>query len=304
MAIRAAGARGTALSSVIARVLRAKRGPRGEGLRRDAGAGLVVTPAIELRHLSFHYDDGTPAFEDVSLRVAEGECVALIGPNGAGKSTLLLHVIGLLPEPGQGHGEGEVLALRRAPRHGQPRGGAPAGGPALPGSGRPAVLSDGRRGRRVRAAAARAPRRRAEAERRGRARAGRPRRVRAASALTGSAEARRGAWDWQVCSRTGRECSSSTSRRAASTRALGASSSRSCAAFAATRLLATHDLALVAETCTRTIVLDGGRVVADGPTKPLLRDDELMIAHGLEGPRRDLPAGLLDDEAAASSGAA
>jgi energy-coupling factor transporter ATP-binding protein EcfA2 len=71
-----------------------------------------------------------------------------------------------------------------------------------------------------------------------------------------------------------------------------------------TRLLATHDLALVAETCTRAILLDAGRVIADGPTKPLLRDDDLMMAHGLEVPRRDLPAGLLEDEATASSGAA
>jgi energy-coupling factor transporter ATP-binding protein EcfA2 len=63
-----------------------------------------------------------------------------------------------------------------------------------------------------------------------------------------------------------------------------------------TRLLATHDLALVAETCSRTIVLDSGRVVADGPTRALLRDDELMCAHGLERPRFDLPAGLLVDD--------
>ncbi|MBN1827132.1 MAG: ABC transporter ATP-binding protein [Candidatus Eisenbacteria bacterium] len=35
----------------------------------------------------------------VSLRVGEGESVALIGPNGAGKSTLLRHVAGVLPPP-------------------------------------------------------------------------------------------------------------------------------------------------------------------------------------------------------------
>jgi len=65
--------------------------------------------------------------------------------------------------------------------------------------------------------------------------------------------------------------------------------------LSATCLFATHDLALVAETCSRTIVLDGGSVVADGPTSAVLFDDELMCAHGLERPRRDLAARLLPE---------
>jgi hypothetical protein len=58
------------------------------------------------------------------------------------------------------------------------------------------------------------------------------------------------------------------------------------------------------ETCSRTIVIDDGRIVADGPTRALLRDDALMQAHGLEKPRLDLPAALLEDDPAVSSGAA
>ena len=52
----------------------------------------------------------------------------------------------------------------------------------------------------------------------------------------------------------------------------------------ATKIIATHDLELVVELCPRTIVLDGGQVVADGRTLELLNDEPLMLAHGLERP--------------------
>jgi len=51
-------------------------------------------------------------------------------------------------------------------------------------------------------------------------------------------------------------------------------------------LIATHDLDLVLDTCPRTIVLDGGRIAADGPTADMLADYELMERHGLEVPHR------------------
>ena len=52
----------------------------------------------------------------------------------------------------------------------------------------------------------------------------------------------------------------------------------------ATKLIATHDLELVVELCSRSVLLDAGRVVADGPTISLLSDEPLMLAHGLEKP--------------------
>ena len=55
-------------------------------------------------------------------------------------------------------------------------------------------------------------------------------------------------------------------------------------ALPVTKLVATHDLLFVYETCERTIVLDDGRTVADGPTRELLADNTLMQAHGLEVP--------------------
>ena len=52
----------------------------------------------------------------------------------------------------------------------------------------------------------------------------------------------------------------------------------------ATMLVSTHDMRLVAELFPRTIVLDGGMVVADGPTADIMADSALLEAHGLEAP--------------------
>jgi cobalt/nickel transport system ATP-binding protein len=52
-------------------------------------------------------------------------------------------------------------------------------------------------------------------------------------------------------------------------------------ALPGTRLIASHDLALVRDTCSRIVLIDGGRVVVEGATD-LLRDATLMEKHGLE----------------------
>ena len=49
-----------------------------------------------------------------------------------------------------------------------------------------------------------------------------------------------------------------------------------------TMLVATHDMRMVAEVFPRMVVLDEGRVVADGPTDELLADRQLLETHGLE----------------------
>ena len=51
-----------------------------------------------------------------------------------------------------------------------------------------------------------------------------------------------------------------------------------------TLLVSTHDLAMVAEALPRTIIIDDGVVVADGPSAELLQDETLLEAHGLEKP--------------------
>src|SRR5438094_58634 len=51
-----------------------------------------------------------------------------------------------------------------------------------------------------------------------------------------------------------------------------------------TRLIASHDLELILETCPRCLVLDRGCVIAEGSARQLLADAALMEAHGLEVP--------------------
>ena len=52
----------------------------------------------------------------------------------------------------------------------------------------------------------------------------------------------------------------------------------------ATMLMVTHDLPFALQLCPRSIVLDDGAVVADGPTRELLADEELLRRHRLELP--------------------
>jgi energy-coupling factor transporter ATP-binding protein EcfA2 len=52
-----------------------------------------------------------------------------------------------------------------------------------------------------------------------------------------------------------------------------------------TQLVVTHDLPYALELCPRAVILDEGRIVADGPTHELLADTELLAQHRLELPR-------------------
>jgi cobalt/nickel transport system ATP-binding protein len=56
----------------------------------------MSTPALEVRDLSFSYPDGRKALDGADFHIHPGERVALLGANGAGKTTLVLHLNGIL----------------------------------------------------------------------------------------------------------------------------------------------------------------------------------------------------------------
>ena len=243
--------------------------------------GVEDVNAVDVRGLTYRYADGTTALRDVGLSVAEGERVAVVGPNGAGKSTLLLHLNGLLPERAPESPSVHVL-------------GTPVAAPSLPAIRAqvgllfqdpddqlfcPTVWEDvafgpqqiGLRGRalreRVSGALAQVGLAGYEERLPQHLSRGEKRRVCLAGVL--ACDARVLALD---------EPTSDLDPRGR--RELMALLSR----LPVAQLIATHDLEFVVEICPRTIVLDGGRIVADGPTRRLLGDEPLMLAHGLERP--------------------
>ena len=236
---------------------------------------------IAVRGLSYRYPDGHDALRDVSFTLAPGERVALIGPNGAGKSTLLLHLNGLLPDrppSTSGRHRGRAAGDRAESARDPPQVGLlfqdpddqlfcptvwedVAFGPRQLGLREPALS------RLVAESLAQVGLAGFEERLPHHLSRGEKRRVCLAGLL--ACDARALVLD---------EPTSDLDPRGR--RELMALLSR----LPVAQLIATHDLEFVVEICPRTIVLDGGRIVADGPTRRLLDDEPLMLAHGLERP--------------------
>jgi cobalt/nickel transport system ATP-binding protein len=237
-----------------------------------------VTDAVLVRRLAFAYPDGHQALRGVDLAVAPGERVALLGPNGAGKTTLVLHLNGIhLP----GHGEVAISGVPVAKE----------------------TLAEARRRvgivfqdpddqlfmPTVREDVAFGP---ANLGLRGPAL---DERVAAALAAVGMSD---------VADRPPHHLSFGQRRRVAVATVLAMepdvlvldepssnldpASRRELAevvrSLDITLLLVTHDLPYALELCPRSVVLDDGVVVADGPTPVILGDADLLAAHRLELP--------------------
>ena len=59
---------------------------------------------IEIKNVSYSYNDTDKAIDDVSFSIEKGDYVTIIGHNGSGKSTLAKLIAGLLPVK-----EGEII---------------------------------------------------------------------------------------------------------------------------------------------------------------------------------------------------
>ena len=250
-----------------------------------------MTLALEVRDLAFQFASGMPALRGVSFSVEVGECLAIIGPNGAGKSTLLLHLNGILPENSQERGAGSVhvqgrQVTREAAAWVRRQVGVLFQDPDdqlfCPTVGEDVAYGPEQLGcdpSEVRARVARALGQVGlagfEPRMPHRLSGGEKKRVCLAGLL---------AYEPSILVLDEPSAGLDPRGRREFIEIL--------ANLKATRLIATHDLALVAELCPRALLLDSGLVVATGPSKELLQNDELMKAHGMECPSHDLPPRL------------
>jgi lipoprotein-releasing system ATP-binding protein len=91
-------------------------GPDGEVGGRRAAIPNLQAPILQADGLTKVYERGpnvVKVFEGLSVRLSEGEMVAIVGPSGAGKSTLL-HLLGGLDRPTSGSvklGEFDIFKL-------------------------------------------------------------------------------------------------------------------------------------------------------------------------------------------------
>jgi cobalt transport protein ATP-binding subunit len=239
----------------------------------------MTDPIIRLQNLTYAYPGGREALSGVNLQVERGEKVALVGPNGAGKSTLFLHLNGTLRL--QGPSRVQVAGLvpadktLRAVR-------AKVGlvfqdpddqlfsptvfddvafGPLHLGC--PADEVRSRVGRALSAVGMAGH----ETHMPHHLSLGERKRVAIATVL---------AMDPDVLVLD--EPSAGLDPRARRS-LIGLLDT-----LPQTMLVASHDMRLVWDLCPRTVILDAGRVVADGLTRDLLRDSALMEMHGLESP--------------------
>ncbi|MEW6505362.1 MAG: ABC transporter ATP-binding protein [Chloroflexota bacterium] len=233
-----------------------------------------MNPVLEVENLTYTYPDGRPALRGIHLRVLPGERVALVGPNGAGKSTLLLALAGILRGEGRISIEGTLLTPASLPRL-RARMGLVFQSPddqlfsptvyedvayapiyqGLPADEVNARVEEALTAVGMEAFAERMPHHLSMGEKK---------RIALAAVLA-----------MQPTMLLLDEPSAGLDprgRRELMTLLTG---------LPQTLLIATHDLDLVERTCPRMVILDEGQIVADGSSRALLRNSDLLAAHGL-----------------------
>jgi cobalt/nickel transport system ATP-binding protein len=256
----------------------------------DAAAAPVASAAgaaaIEIAGLHFSYPDGTEVLRGINLVVQPGESVAVVGPNGAGKSTLLLHLNGIL----RGEGKISILGLpvdEKNMREVRRLVGVVFQDPedqlfltsvAQDVGFGPANMGVDKRElqARVEEALAMVGMEGSEERSSHHLSFGQKRRVAVATVLSMRPQVL--VLDEPLSNLDPRS----------RLRLIGI-----LKALAVTKVIVTHDLPVAYELCTRALILDEGRIVADGPTAAILRDTELLEAHGLALPEWFAPPGLL-----------
>jgi cobalt/nickel transport system ATP-binding protein len=234
--------------------------------------------SLDVRGLAYAYPDGYQALFGVDLQIEQGERVALLGPNGAGKTTLVLHLNGIL---GGGAGTVEVGGLpvvkqnfaevrRRVgivfqdpddqlfmPTVAEDVTFGPANlglrGAELSARVDEALLAVG-----MEAFRDRAPHHLSFGQRR---------RVAVATVLAMRPEI-------LVLDEPSSNLDPASRRELA----------QILLSLDVTLLMVTHDLPYALELCPRSVIIDGGIIVADGLTPDVLADTELMTKHRLELP--------------------
>lgn len=232
---------------------------------------------LDIQDLHFSYPDGRKALRGVSLFINPGEKTALVGPNGSGKSTLLLHLNGILRGEGEVHVCGKELtdeSLRQIRAlvglvfqdpddqlFSQSVYEDVAFGPLYMGLPKEGIAQKVRQALEdvgMAGSEKRAPHHLSEGEKK---------RVAIATVLSMDPEVL--VLDEPTAGLDPR------GRRELIQLLRG---------LPQTMLVATHDMRMVAELFERTVIIDGGQVVGDGPTAQIMAEPHLLERHGLEAP--------------------
>ena len=232
---------------------------------------------LDIQDLHFSYPDGRKALRGVSLFINQGEKTALVGPNGSGKSTLLLHLNGILRGEGEVHVCGKELtddSLRQIRAlvglvfqdpddqlFSQSVYEDVAFGPLYMGLPKEGIAQKVRQALEdvgMAGSEERVPHHLSEGEKK---------RVAIATVLSMDPEVL--VLDEPTAGLDPR------GRRELIQLLRG---------LPQTMLVATHDMRMVAELFERTVIIDEGQVVGDGPTAQILAEPHLLERHGLEAP--------------------